>query len=110
MAAATDAPPRLPLETPILRRFRLFDGLGTYVYPEGRPADIALLGGTRVLVLHDALGRFGWSGGRTYQHMTPTLTLDSFMEPAEAASWLARAHPARDEDFMSVNGKSGSSR
>lgn len=65
MAAATDAPSRRPLTDPILRRFRLFDGLGSYVFPEGRPADIAPLDGTRVVVLHDPLGRFGWTGGRT---------------------------------------------
>ncbi len=59
------------------------------------------------MVLHAPLGRFGWSAGRIYQHMTPTLTLDRFMEPAEAASWLARVHPAREDDFMSVNDKSG---
>jgi hypothetical protein len=35
VAAATDAPPRLPVTDPIRRRFRLFDGLGDYVYPEG---------------------------------------------------------------------------
>lgn len=108
VAAATDAAPLLPLTDPILRRFRLFDGLGNYVFPEGRPADIAPLDGTRVVVLHAPLGRFGWSGGRTYQHMTPTLTLDRFMEPAEAASWLARVSPARENDFMSVNDKFGS--
>jgi hypothetical protein len=108
VAAATDAPPRLPLTDPILRRFRLFDGLGNYVYPEGRPADIAPLDGTRVVVLHPPLGRFGWSGGRTYQHMTPTLTLDRFLAPAEAASWLARVSPARQDDLMAINDKSRS--
>jgi hypothetical protein len=108
VAAATDAPSRQPLTDPILRRFRLFDGLGSYVFPEGRPADIAPLDGTRVVVLHDPLGRFGWTGGRTYQDMTPTLTLDRFMKPAEAASWLARVHAARENDFMSINDKSGS--
>jgi len=108
VAAATDAPPRLPVTDPIRRRFRLFDGLGDYVYPEGRPADIAPLDGTRVVVLYPPLGRYGWSGGRTYQHMTPTLTLDRFLEPAEAASWLARVSPARQDDLMAINDKSRS--
>jgi hypothetical protein len=107
VAAATDAPPPLPLTDPILRRFRLFDGLGYYVFPEGRPADIAPLDGTRVVVLHAPLGRYGWSCGRIFQHMTPTLTLDRLMEPAEAASWLARVLPAREIDLMSINGKPG---
>lgn len=105
VAAATDAPPQLPPGNPVLRRFRLFDGSGRYVYPEGNPADIAPVDGTRVVVLHDALGRFGWTSGRTFQHMTPTLTLDRFLEQAEAAHWLARVRPARESDLMSVNDK-----
>jgi hypothetical protein len=108
VAAATDAPPQLPPADPVLRRFRLFDGLGYYVFPEGRPADIAPLDGTRVVVLHPPLGRFGWTGGRTYQRMTPTLTLDRFLEPAEAAGWLARIYPARESDLMAINNESGS--
>lgn len=108
VAAATDAPALRPRADPILRRFRLFDGLGCYVFPEGRPADIAPLDGTRVVVLHAPLGRFGWSGGRAYQHMTPTLTLDRFMEPTEAESWLARVYPARENDLLSADDKSGS--
>ena len=107
VAAATDAPPLLPLTDLILRRFRLFDGLGYYVFPEGRPADIAPLDGTRVVILHAPLGRYEWRCGRTYQHMTPTLTLDRLMEPAEAASWLARVLPARGIDLMSINDKPG---
>jgi hypothetical protein len=41
-------------------------------------------------------------------HMTPTLTLDRFLKPAEAASWLARVSPARQDDLVAVNGKSRS--
>lgn len=73
-----------------------------------RPADIAPLDGARVVVLHAPLGRYGWSSGRTYQHMTPTLTLDRFMEPAEAAGWLDRVVPARENDLMSISDKAGS--
>ncbi|WP_089105747.1 hypothetical protein [Streptomyces hyaluromycini] len=40
VAAATDAEPYLGPENPALRRSRLFDGHGAYVYPEGMPADI----------------------------------------------------------------------
>jgi hypothetical protein len=108
VAAATDSP--LPPTDPILRQFRLFDGLGYYVFPEGHPADIAPLDGTRVVVLHAPLGRYGWTSGRIYLHMTPTLTLDRFLEPAEAADWLARVLPARETDLMSVNDPSGRDR
>ena len=40
--------------------------------------------------------------------MTPTLTLDRFLEPAEAAGWLARNYPARESDLMAINNESGS--
>jgi hypothetical protein len=58
------------------------------------------LDGTRVVILHPPLGRFAWSAGRAYRHMTPTLTLDRILAPAEAAGWLARVSPARETDLM----------
>ncbi len=42
------------------------------------------------------------------------LAMEFVPEPAEGAfaldrsCWLARVHPAREDDFMSVNDKSGS--
>jgi hypothetical protein len=104
VTAATDGPVKPPDGDPIFRRFRLFDGHGAYVYPEGRPADIAPLDDTRVLVLYPPLGPFGWTGGRFYQHMTPTLTLDRVMDSATATSWLARIAPADQSDLMASNG------
>jgi hypothetical protein len=103
VAAATGAPPALPGGAIIQRRCRLFDGQGSYVYPEGHPADIQPLGGARVLVLHPPLGRFGWTSGRTYEHMRPTLTLNRELGPAEAAGWRTRAEPARETDLMGTD-------
>ncbi|MEV5748455.1 hypothetical protein AB0L00_11615 [Actinoallomurus sp. NPDC052308] len=103
VAAAGDGPPEVPPTTPIVRRFRLFDGHGAYVLPEGRPADIASIGGTRILVLHPPLGRFAWSAGRSYEHMTPTLIVDRVLGPEEAAAWMSRVVPARQTDFMAIN-------
>lgn len=103
VAAATDGPPRLPPTAPVVRRFRLFDGHGAYVYPEGRPADIEPIGGTRVLVLHPPLGRFAWTAGRSYEHMVPTLTLDRILDHDEAATWMSRITPAREIDLMATN-------
>ena len=108
VAAATDGARRLRAADPILRRFRLFDGHGAYVFPEGRPADIQPLDGTRVVILHPPLGRFAWSAGRAYRHMTPTLTLDRILAPAEAARWLARVSPAQQTDLMAVHRAAGS--
>ncbi|GAA2015127.1 hypothetical protein GCM10009839_07870 [Catenulispora yoronensis] len=70
-AATTGVPGPFPGvgSDPIWRRFRLFDGHGAYVHPEGWPADIEPLNnGTRVLVLHPPRGNYGWTNGRTYEH------------------------------------------
>lgn len=69
----------------------------------GHPSDIQPLDGTRVLILHLPLGRFGWNGGRAYEHMRPTFTLDRELSPAEAAGWFTRVAPARETDLMSTN-------
>jgi hypothetical protein len=93
VAAATNAPPEMPAGELIQRRFQLYDGAGAYVAPEGRPADIAVVDGARVVVLHPPLGNYQWTVGRIYQHMAPTLTLDQTMTAAEAQTWLGRIAP-----------------
>jgi hypothetical protein len=103
VAAATMAPPQRPIEDTIQRRFRLFDGTGAYIYPEGRPADIPLLDGIRVIVLHPPRGNYRWVGGRTYEHMAPALTLDHIMTPEEADAWGARIAPARETDLFGIH-------
>jgi hypothetical protein len=102
VAAATEGPVRLPEASPIRPRFRLFDGHGRHVAPQGRPADIEPLDGTRVLVLHPPLAQDGWTTGRAHQHMPPTLTLDHPLDPAETAAWQSRVTPAPGG---SINGK-----
>jgi hypothetical protein len=99
-AATTGPTGPFDLATPITRRFRLFDGHGGYVHPEGRPADIEPLDGVRVLVLHPTNGSYGWSNGRAYVSMVPALTLDREIEPSEAAHWFSRIAPARETDLM----------
>jgi hypothetical protein len=104
VAEATDAPLVSHWGAdPVLRRFRLYDGTGRYVYPEGRPADIGAVQGTRVLVLHPPNGRFGWGHARVYEGMKPTLTLDAVLAPAEASAWLGRIAPADETDLMSTH-------
>ncbi|MFE7394802.1 hypothetical protein ACFU9K_47660, partial [Streptomyces sp. NPDC057582] len=77
-----------------------FDGHGSYVAPEGDPADIRPLGGVRVLVLHPPRGSFGWVNGRVFEQMEPSLRLDRRLSRQEAADWLARVAPARETDLM----------
>ncbi|HLK75710.1 MAG TPA: hypothetical protein VKU77_18920 [Streptosporangiaceae bacterium] len=100
VAAATAAPPQLPPDDLVVRRFRLFDGSGAYIYPEGVPADISLTAGTRVIVLHPPRGPFAWTSGRTYAHMTPELILDQVLSPADTQMWHARIAPARETDLF----------
>jgi hypothetical protein len=100
VAAATTGSPHRPADDPIRRRFRLFDAAGGYIYPEGRPADIPPVDGVRVIVIHPSRGIYGWLAGRTYEHMTPTLTLDYIMTPDEAHTWRARISPARETDLF----------
>ncbi|MEV6942849.1 hypothetical protein AB0N07_12780 [Streptomyces sp. NPDC051172] len=98
--AATDGDPNLGTSDPAIRRFRLFDGHGGYVHPEGIPADIEPLDGTRVLVLHPPNGTFGMGVGRVFEHMTPTLELDRVLEPAQTQLWFDRVAPAVENDLM----------
>jgi len=92
---ATDAPLVMqPPTDPIKRRFRLLDGEGAYVPPEGRPAGIGMTDGVRVLVLHPSHGDYGWSNGRAYPRMSPRLTLDTVLSDAETAEWIRRIAPA----------------
>jgi hypothetical protein len=100
VAAATTAPPQMPAENLIRRRFRLFDATGTYVSPEGRPADIAVVDGVRLVVLHPPRGNYMWMSGRVYEAMVPTLTLDHILDPDEAHTWHRRATPARETDLF----------
>lgn len=90
----------MPAEDLIRRRFRLFDATGGYVSPEGRPADIAVVNGVRLVVLHPPRGNYIWMSGRTYEAMAPTLTLDRLLDPGEADTWHRRAAPARETDLF----------
>jgi len=98
VAAATDGTPAVPAG--IVRRFRLFDGHGSYVHPDARPAGIEPLGGVRLLVLYPPLAPYSWRDGRVYPRLRPELTLDQVMDPAEARRWLARVSPAAQNDIM----------
>jgi hypothetical protein len=87
----------------VQRRFRLFDGAGAYIYPEGQPADVGLVEGSRVIVIHPPLGNYRWGCGRVYEHMVPALSLDHIMTPDEADTWRAPIAPARETDLFGAN-------
>jgi len=95
VARATAEDPQCPIDDPIRRRIALFDGHGRPISPEGHPADIRHINGTRVLVAHPPHNNEGWLTGRIYILMRPTLTLDHIMTLDEAATWYTRISPAR---------------
>ncbi|WP_242885158.1 hypothetical protein [Actinomadura litoris] len=94
VAAATDGQPR-PVGG-IEGRFNLVDGHGEWIWNEGRPADIPLLDGHRVIVLDPPPYPRAWDTGRVYPLMRPTITLDHVLTPDEAAGWTARIAPANN--------------
>ncbi|MDR7276694.1 hypothetical protein [Catenuloplanes atrovinosus] len=92
IAAATDGPELEP-EGGMIGRVNLVDGEGTWIWNEGRPADIPVYDGARVVVLDPPPYRRTWSTGRPYPLMVPSVTAEE-LPAAEAARWLSRVKPA----------------
>jgi hypothetical protein len=91
IAAATDG----ELEPPggIAGQLNLVDAFGEWIWNEGRPSDIPKLDGRRVIVLDPPPYPRTWNAGRVYPLMRPTLTLDRFLDPDEAARWMSKVAP-----------------
>lgn len=75
-------------------QFNLVDPTGAWIWNEGRPADIPLFEGERVVILDPPPYRRSWNAGRIYPLMKPTLRVDGHLTPDEAGAWLARCRPA----------------
>ncbi|MEU5057472.1 MULTISPECIES: hypothetical protein [unclassified Streptomyces] len=100
--AATDGPAILDADGPAVPAFRIIDSQGSNLEPESVPADIALLNGKRVLILHPSIDDVVLNVGRMFDRMKPTLYLDRILGPAEAESWLELLTPA------AMSGRAGS--
>jgi hypothetical protein len=94
MTAAADGSG--PMQPPggIVPQFSLADLQGARLPAAGRPADIPVLQGERVIVLDPPSGE-AWGPGRVYALMQPSLRAERQLTPEEAAAWLAKAQPAR---------------
>jgi hypothetical protein len=94
MTAAADGSG--PMQPPggIAAQFSLAGLAGTRLPSTGRPADIPLSDGERVVVL-DPPSRQAWGPGRVYPLMQPTLRVDQQLTSGEAAAWLAKAQPVQ---------------
>ncbi|GAA0511693.1 hypothetical protein Ade02nite_44690 [Paractinoplanes deccanensis] len=92
VAAATTG--EMMPEGGIQGQFNLVDARGAWIWNEGRPAGIPLLGDHRVVVLDPPPYARGWNAGRAYPLMTPEMTLVRTLPAEEAAGWLARVAPS----------------
>lgn len=82
--------PDLEPEGGIQGQFELSDGFGATIWNEGRPSDIPLLDGRRVVVLSPPPYLRSWNAGRVYPMMTPLIDIARVLPADEAASWLAK--------------------
>jgi hypothetical protein len=93
IAAATDgelAPPGA-----IHGQFNLVDATGEWIWNEGRPADIPIVGGRRVVVIDPPPYERTWNIGRTYPLMIPEVHLHHIQPADTAAAWIQRIRPAQ---------------
>jgi hypothetical protein len=78
----------------ILGQFNLVDLHGKWLWNEGRPADIPVTDGERVVVIDPPAYPRSWNLGRAYPLMKPTVRVDRQLSQQEAHDWLARAEPS----------------
>jgi hypothetical protein len=88
VAAATDG--MMMPEGGVRTQFDLTDASGAPIWAEGRPADIPVVDGRRVIVLDRPSYSRAYNVGRLYPLMVPELTADRALPADEAAAWLAR--------------------
>jgi hypothetical protein len=93
VAAASDG--ELTPPGGIRGNFNLVDAHGTWIWNEGRPADIPRLDGTRVVVLDPPPYERGWNAGRAYPLMRPAVTVNETLPAPEAARWLSKVTPPK---------------
>jgi hypothetical protein len=94
MVAAADGSGEMEPAGGVVGQFNLADPHGSWIWNEGRPADIPVFEGERVVVLDPAPYARSWNAGRIYPLMQPLLRVDAQMSADEAAAWLARVAPA----------------
>jgi hypothetical protein len=90
--AATDGDP-MPAGG-IGGRFNLVAADGSWIWNEGRPADIPAHGGHRVVVLDPPPYERTWNAGRVYPLMKPGLVVEGELGAGEAAELAAWVKPA----------------
>lgn len=92
-AACLNAPAD-PLADVVRGEWDLVGGDGAWVGNEGRPGDIPVVNGERVLVLEPQTLTHSWRAGRKHPQVPGSLELVEELPHDEAAAWWARIHPA----------------
>ncbi|ONI81195.1 hypothetical protein ALI144C_21900 [Actinosynnema sp. ALI-1.44] len=88
VAAASDGDP-VPHDG-VSGQFNLVDHAGSWIWGEGRPADIPVLDGRRVVLLEPLPYPRTWNPGRLFGRMRPSVQLDRVLPSVEVADWLTR--------------------
>lgn len=92
VAAATDGEWMPP--GGVSGRFNLVDAAGKWIWNEGRPSDIPMDDGVRVVVLDPPPYQRGWNAGRAYPLMLPEVVIEARLSENEARELLTRTVPA----------------
>lgn len=74
--------------------FNLVAPDGSWIWNEGDPSDIPVVGGVRLLVLDPPPYPRSWPAGRFFPGMPGDLVLERQLTPQEAAGWFAHVAPA----------------
>ncbi len=88
VAAASDAPPDTWSGT-VTGSFNLVDADGQWIWNEGRPADIPVRDGRRLIVLDPPPYQRTWSCVRRYPDVPGRLRLEGQLSAEQAAGWFA---------------------
>ncbi|MFF4368321.1 hypothetical protein [Streptomyces sp. NPDC001594] len=80
-----------PGMVPTTGSFDLVGADGEWIWNEGKPADIPVVDGVRLVVLDPPAYQRSWPAGRFFPGMTGELVYDRALTPAESAALLARA-------------------
>ena len=94
MVAAADGSGDVTPAGGLTGQFNLVDGSGAWIWNEGRPDEIPLIDGARVIVLDPPPYQRHWDSGRAY----PLLRASVEAAPLpidEAKSWLSRVKPPK---------------
>ncbi|MFD9573467.1 hypothetical protein ACFWBI_26930 [Streptomyces sp. NPDC059982] len=85
-----------PGMVPTTGSFNLVGADGEWIWNEGKPADIPVVDGVRLVVLDPPAYQRNWPAGRFFPGMTGELVYDHTLAPEESAALLARvAEPIR---------------